>query len=77
MSGQGSTPPPQTTTSPAQPGVYWFRSETAQWEVLVEVRVKRGELIVGVLNEDIPVASLIGRWRGPISPPTDPTSRLE
>ena len=64
----------QTTTAPTQPGAYWFLSDTAHWEILVQVRVKDGDLIVWLFNADVPVAALSGRWRGPIPPSTGPGS---
>jgi len=72
MTNQGSIPPFAPTALPTQPGAYWYLSETAQWEILVQVRVKDGELIVWLLKEDVPVATLNGRWRGPIPPSTGP-----
>ena len=67
----------QTTAPPRQPGAYWFHSESAYWQILVVVRVKDGELVVWLFNEDVPVATLNGRWRGPIPPSTGPAHRHE
>jgi len=35
-------------------------------EVLVNVRLKNGELTVWLFGRDIPVAELNGHWRGPL-----------
>lgn len=61
--------------SPTQPGAYWFQSETTSRELIVEVRVTNGQLTVWWPNQDVPVANLKGRWRGPIPPSSGPGSR--
>jgi hypothetical protein len=65
----------RTSAPPTQPGVYWFHSETARREMLVEVRLKDGKLIAWWPNQDTPVADMKGFWRGPIPPSTGPGSR--
>jgi len=55
---------------PKQPGAYWFHSEPASWEMLVEVRLKDGKLIGWWHNQETPVADMKGFWRGPIPPST-------
>ena len=66
---------PLTMTAPTQPGAYWFLGERAKWEILLEVGVKDGKLMVWLFSEDVPVATLTGRWRGPVLPSTGPGSR--
>jgi len=73
MTQAATTPTPQpllptSTTSPSRPGSYWFHGETIPWEVMVEVYEKNGYLTVWWLNQEQPVASLKGSWRGPIRP---------
>jgi len=60
---------------PTQPGAYWFHSETAPWEILVEVTLNHGQLTVSLLNRDVMLANLNGRWRGPIRPFGEPSGR--
>lgn len=55
-------------TPPTQPGLYWFQSDAAQREVMVTVCLVNAQLTVWWLNQDLPVANLKGRWRGPIHP---------
>jgi len=66
------TPEDLTTAQPTHPGTYWFQSETASREMLVEVRLKDRKLIASWLNQDTPAADMKGRWRGPIPPSTGP-----
>jgi hypothetical protein len=62
--------------APTQPGIYWFKGNVAFYEVMVDVRITNGELMVWWLTrEDEPVANLKGRWCGPIPPSTGPGSR--
>jgi len=58
-----------------KPGVYWFHSETASRAMLVEVHMTDGKLTVWWRNEDQPITTLKGHWRGPIPPSSGPTSR--
>jgi hypothetical protein len=44
------------------------------WEVMVEVYEKNGQLTVLWLNEEHPVATLKGSWRGPMRPFGEPAS---
>lgn len=62
--------PYKDITVPTHPGWYWFRAEglPPSREDLVAVRAKAGQLTVEKHNEDVPVASLQGSWRGPIIP---------
>ena len=53
---------------PTQPGAYWFQRELTSKAILLEVRMKDGQLTVWWPNEDQPVANLKGRSRGPIPP---------
>jgi len=55
---------------PTQPGAYWYRSEPSGWEVLLNIRLQDGMLIVRYLNQDTPVCKMAGYWRGPIPPST-------
>jgi len=57
---------PRSTTPPNRPGTYWFRGETMLWAVMVEVYEKNEQPTVWRLNQEQPVASLKGAWRGPI-----------
>ena len=52
--------------APTKPGVDWLHSETTSRALLVEVRVTNGELTVWWHNENHPVTTLKGHWRGPI-----------
>jgi hypothetical protein len=63
---ESGTQLPLTLTAPTQPGAYWFLGKTARWEILVEVCVKDGKLMVWLLSEAVPVTILTGRWRGPV-----------
>lgn len=65
---------PRSTALPCQPGLYWFHSELIPWKVMVEVYEKDGHLTMWWLNQELPVASLQGFWRGPIRPFGEPTS---
>ena len=60
--------------SPTQPGAYWFQSETTSRALMVDVRLKDGELTVWWPNQDVPVTTLKGIWRGPIPPSSGPRS---
>lgn len=59
---------------PTQPGAYWYRSERTGQEVLLNISQRDGVLIAWYLNQDTPVDSIKGFWRGPIPPSTGPGS---
>ena len=58
--------------SPTKPGVYWLQSETTSRALMVDVRLKDGQLMVWWPNQDVPVENLKGRWRGSILPSSGP-----
>ena len=60
--------------SPTQSGVYWFQSETTSKALMVEVRLKDGQLTEWSPNQDVPVTNVKGVWRGPIRPFARPNS---
>ena len=60
---------------PTQPGAYWYRSERTGQEVLLNIRLKDGELLAWYLNEDTPVCEMKGYWRGPIPPSSGSSSQ--
>jgi hypothetical protein len=62
---------------PTKPGVYWFQRETASRAIMMEVRLINGQLTLWWPNEDQPVTTLKGHWRGPIPPSTGPGSQVE
>ena len=52
---------------PNVPGWYWFKGDTARWEMLFEVRLIDGELrMMKFYLDDVPVAETKGSWRGPL-----------
>lgn len=55
---------------PTHAGAYWYRSEHAGQGVLLNICMKDGELQARYLNEDIPVSTMKGYWRGSIPPST-------
>ena len=65
--------PPETTTLPTHPGVYWYRPVGLSSSLRLEVCLTEGELTVWWA--DRPIAMLTGYWRGPIPPSTGPSSR--
>lgn len=67
--------PPQITTLPTLPGVYWYRPVGLSCSLRLEVRLTDGELTVWWVNRNIAIAKLSGYWRGPIPPSTGPSSR--
>ena len=54
-----------------KPGVYWFQSGTTSRALMVEVRLTNGEFTVWWPNQDTPVATLKGHWRGRFRLPLD------
>jgi hypothetical protein len=52
-------------------GRKWKRDDKFS-EIMVEVRLTNSELTVWWPNQDTPVATLKGHWRGPIPPSTGP-----
>lgn len=59
------------TEPPTTPGVYWVQGDGMSWEVMIDVRMTNGGLMVWWLTpEEDPVAQLNGHWRGPIAPST-------
>jgi hypothetical protein len=66
---------PRLTAPPTQPGAYWFQSEGTGYEIVVDVSLKNGELIVWWLNKDVPITELTGLWRGPLKPFGTPHGR--
>ena len=63
--------PPQTTTIPTHPGVYWYRPVGLSRSMRLEVRLTDGELTVWWANRNVAIAKLTGSWQGPIPPPLD------
>jgi hypothetical protein len=61
--------------SPTKPSVYWFQSETTSRPLMIKVRMTYGQLTVWWPNQDQPVATLKGQWRGPMPPSSGPGSR--
>lgn len=53
---------------PTQPGIYWFKSGVAFYEVMVEVREVNGKLMQYNFNWNEPVVDLKGEWSGPVKP---------
>ena len=54
---------------PTNPGLYWFKGDTAWREMLVQVRLINGQLTMQRFYRDhIPVAAAKGHWRGPLRP---------
>ena len=54
--------------APTKPGIYWFHSETGPRSMLIEVRVRNGELTALWPTIEQPVTKLKGHWRGPVPP---------
>ena len=67
--------PPETTTLPTHPGVYWYRPVGLSNSLRLEVYLTEGELTVWWADRPIAIAMLTGYWRGPIPPSTGPGSR--
>ena len=63
--------PPETTTIPTLPGVYWYRPVGLSCSIRLEVRLTDGELTVWWANRNIAIVKLKGSWQGPIPPPLD------
>ena len=52
---------------PTNPGLYWFKGDTAWREMLVQVSLIDGQLIMQRFYQDhMPVADAKGYWRGPL-----------
>ena len=68
-------PLPRTTTSPTQPGAYWYQPVGLLTAKLLEVRLTNGELTVWWADRDIAIVKLRGYWLGPILPSTGPVRR--
>ena len=66
---------PRTTTSATRPGWYWWKRDPQSREIVVEVRLIDGQLIIHLyFRDDVPVADAKGYWRGPLRPSTGPGS---
>jgi hypothetical protein len=77
-SNLNTSSPPEiqwSTEPPTKPGTYWFKREPTSRAIMVDVRVREGQLTVWWPNKNQPVAKLKGRWRGPIPPSSGPGSQ--
>ena len=53
---------------PSEPGWYWFKGDTARWEMLFEVRLIHRELsMIKFYADNVPVIDANGSWRGPLA----------
>ena len=73
--GRVTAEPPEITTIPTHPGVYWYRPVGLSSSLRLEVRLTEGELTVWWADRPITIAKLMGYWRGPIPSSTEPGNR--